>query len=229
MKPKEFEKLSKQQQNLNSCNIASPCPYHRPTVKISAGKQSSFAIKGEWCISWDQHLICSLVWSFCLLMLWINFQKSSDFSVWHAVKSATLAAFWFLPVRQGNQVILCTERMMVSVRWVTISWEENTENRKNSWDLSGGAFPDVTATALHNYSPEVWNRDHVLWGVEPFPTQGSQWTKDNFCITSQWSNSILQAKRSQGNCICSLTCCLIIFVAVAPYSLEKQPVLELTC
>lgn len=75
MKPKEFEKLSKQQQNLNSCNITSPCPYHRPTVKISAGKQSSFAIKGEWCISWDQHLIYSLVWIFLLAYALNQFSK----------------------------------------------------------------------------------------------------------------------------------------------------------
>lgn len=50
--------------------------------------------------------------------------------------------------------------------------------------MSGGPFPDVIATALHNCSPEVQNRDHILGSVEPFLTQGSQWTKDNSCITS---------------------------------------------
>lgn len=182
MKPYELEKLFQQQQNPQSCNITSPCLHHRPIAKISARKEGYFAIKEEWSTLWDRHLIYSMVWIFWLAYGLNQCSKENcDFSVCHAVVCHFICFFVF--TSESGCLILCIERMIVSLRWRD-SFLRGKYCKQNSWNLSGGPFPDVIATALHNCSPEVENSDHILWGVEPFFTQRSQWTKDNFCITS---------------------------------------------
>lgn len=84
-------------------------------MKISAGKHSSFAIKGQWSTWWDQHMIYSVVWIFWLAYGLNQCSKENcDFSFWHAIV-CHFSCFLVFTSESGN-LILCIERI-VSLRW----------------------------------------------------------------------------------------------------------------
>lgn len=97
MKPEEFGKLFKSTTKPKSCNITTP-------VYIT-GLQGRFLLENTVLLLLKESgphggsasdLQLGLDFLACL---WF---ASMFKRVWHAVKSATSAAFWFLPVNQGN-------------------------------------------------------------------------------------------------------------------------------